>query len=34
MIAQGALTVLEDHAVRYPNLNDRIQTITRQFKDK
>lgn len=28
MIAQGALTVLEDHAVRYPALSDRIQTIS------
>ena len=34
MIAQGALTVLETHAVRYPALNERIQTITLQFKEK
>ena len=34
MIAQGALTVLEDHAVRYAQLNHRITTITLQFKEK
>jgi len=34
MIAQGALTVLEDHAVRYSQLNDRITTITLHFKEK
>ena len=34
MIAQGALTVLEEHAVKYAQLNDRIQTITLQYKEK
>jgi len=34
MIAQGALTVLENHAVQYPALNDRITTISLQFKEK
>jgi len=34
MIMQGALTVLENHAVKYPALNDRIQTISLQFKEK
>jgi len=34
MIAQGALTVLENHAVQYPALNDRIATISLQFKEK
>ena len=34
MAAQGALTVLENHAVQYPALNDRITTITLQYKEK
>ena len=34
MIAQGALTVLENHAVKYPDLNEQIQTISLQFKEK
>ena len=34
MIVQGALTVLENQAVKYPALNERIQTITLKFKEK
>jgi len=33
-MVQGALTVLENHAVKYPTLSDRIQTISLQYKEK
>ena len=33
-MAQGALTVLENHAVKYPLLSDTIQTISLQYKEK
>ena len=33
-MAQGALTVLENHAIKYPALAEQIQTISLQYKEK